>query len=125
MTTLAAACTHAKAREAGSCSRCGDYLCERCRTWRAERAYCAACVARQGDRPSRRASLALLFATIGVCLLVPAVPALYLSLVELRAIDRGEAPSSGRPYAQLARGLALFELALLLIVVMRSVYGRL
>ncbi len=102
-----------------ACVRCGDYVCVDCRVWRRERPHCKACLGRLGTRPSRRARLALLLTTFGVCGGVPALVGGVLAIVELRAIAKGSAPPEGEGMAVTARNLALFYLIIVLPAIAR------
>lgn len=92
----------------GSCTRCGAFICERCRRWMSEKPFCAECLKRLGDRPSREAVWALGLATLGLLLWVPALVAFPLAQRELERIAQGRAPEAGRDFASLARALAGF-----------------
>lgn len=69
-----------------------------------------------GEKPSRRATLALVFATAGFCGFVPGLVAIFLGHQELAAIYRGEAPGSGEGIARLARNVGYFHLAMLVVI---------
>jgi hypothetical protein len=69
-----------------------------------------------GEKPSRRATLALVFATVGFCGFLPGLVAIVLGHQELAAIRRGEAPGSGEGLAVLARNVGYFHLVMLLVI---------
>lgn len=140
--TSARCSTHAEAEALVACGRCGRFLCEACVAapipdLPALGTHCPECAAKLGASPSRRARWSLglgVFAFTGTlggaCIpvlnlvLLPAALlsgplALGLSLAELAAIRRGDAPPRGERPARLARWLALAHLglvALLLVV---------
>lgn len=93
----------------GSCTRCGVFLCEQCRKWMSEKPFCADCLRRLGDKPSREAVWALGLATLGILLWVPGIFAIVLASRELERIAAGQAPEAGRDFAGLARGLGWVE----------------
>jgi len=119
------------------CARCGTFLCAGCVDYLEQTVpHCEPCLALVQRRPSGRARLSLALGLAGLVgmalgLLVRgraglgvwavAIPVgfagLTLSLQELRAIARGDAPAAGRPLAVVSRlaGLvhALLVLALL------------
>ncbi len=96
----------------GPCLRCGRFVCARCRRWQAEQALCADCRGRLGTRASPQARLSLLLATLGLGLLLPAVPAVVLAHGELGRIRRCESSDAGEDTARLARSLGIAELLL-------------
>jgi hypothetical protein len=118
MEESAALCaTHPDTPADGTCSRCGLFICERCRRWQVGRMLCLRChKVALGEKPSRRATLALVFATAGFCGFVPGVVAIFLGHQELAAIYRGEAPGSGEGIARLARNVGYFHLAMLVVI---------
>jgi hypothetical protein len=118
MATSTAPCpTHPERPADDICSRCGTFLCERCRKWQVGRMLCLRChTVALGEKPSSRATLALVFATVGFCGFLPGVVALVLGYQELAAIHRGESPGSGEGWAVLARNVGWFHLAMLLII---------
>lgn len=107
----------------GVCVRCGSFICRRCRVYRAERPHCAECIAKLGTKPSGLALLALAFATLGLCTLLPGAAALGLGLYERRRVRAGEVPESGRAYADLAIGLGALEVILFFIVIALQLRG--
>lgn len=94
---------------AGSCTRCGVFICEVCRKWMSEKPFCAECIRRIGDRPSREAVWALGVASLGLLLWLPGIVAIALATRELRRIEAGDAPEAGRDFASLARTLGWVE----------------
>ena len=70
-----------------------------------------------GQKPSRRATLALVFATVGFCVFVPGLVAIVLGHQELASIQRGESPGAGEGLARLARTMGYFELLMLGVLV--------
>jgi hypothetical protein len=101
----------------GTCTRCGTFVCERCRKWQVGRMLCLRChTVALGEKPSQRATLALLFATVGFCGFVPGLVALVLGHQELAAIRRGESSASGEGWAVLARNVGWFHLAMLVVI---------
>ena len=111
-------CAAHSARTASACVRCGDYVCAACRVWVRERPHCVPCRDRVGTRPSRRAHLALLMASLGMCGVLPALVGGGMAIAELRAIQRGEAPPAGEALAVLSLNLAAFYGVILLGVLM-------
>jgi hypothetical protein len=95
----------------GSCTRCGVFVCDHCRKWMSEKPFCAECLRRLGDKPSREALWALGLATLGMLLWFPGLIAIPLAGRELERIRSGHAPEAGRDFASLARGLGWFEAA--------------
>ncbi|WP_246136953.1 MULTISPECIES: hypothetical protein [Myxococcus] len=79
-------------------------LCSRCHT------------VALGEKPSQRATLALIFATVGFIGFVPGLVGLVLGYQELAAIRRGTSPGSGEGWALLARNVGWFHLTVLLII---------
>jgi len=71
-----------------------------------------------GEKPSKRATLALAFATLGFCGFLPGLVAIVLGHQEVAAIRRGESPGSGEGLALLARNVGWFHLVMLVIVVL-------
>ncbi|WP_237077279.1 hypothetical protein [Myxococcus xanthus] len=69
-----------------------------------------------GEKPSKRATLALIFATVGFIEFVPGLVGLVLGYQELAAIRRGAAPGSGEGWAVLARNVGWFHVAMLVII---------
>jgi hypothetical protein len=109
--------THPESPADGTCSRCGTFLCERCRKWQAQRMLCLRChKVALGEKPSKRAMTALAFATLGFCGFLPGLVAIVLGHQEVAAIRRGEAPGSGEGLAVLARNVGWFHLAMLVVV---------
>lgn len=117
--SIALCATHPESPADGTCSRCGTFLCERCRRWQVGRMLCLRChQVAVGEKPSKRATLALAFATLGFCGFLPGVVAIVLGHQELASIRRGESPGSGEGLAVLARNVGWFHLAMLVIVVL-------
>jgi hypothetical protein len=102
----------------GSCTRCGQFICEQCRRWLSERPFCAECLRRLGDKPSREAVIVLLLATVGLLLPVLGPFAIVLARRELKRVDTGLAPSAGRDFSALARTLGIFEVLMTLLVLL-------
>ncbi len=101
----------------GTCSRCGTFLCEKCRKWQAGRMLCLRChTVALGEKPSQRATLALVFATLGFVGFLPGVVALVLGYQELAAIRRGESPGSGHGWAVPARNVGWFHVVMLAVI---------
>ncbi len=119
MEATAAPCPSHPDRPAdGTCSRCGTFLCEKCRKWQVGRMLCLRChTVALGEKPSQRATLALIFATVGFCGFLPGVVALVLGYQELAAIKRGESPASGHGWAVLARNVGWFHVTMIAIIV--------
>ncbi|AEI67623.1 hypothetical protein LILAB_28710 [Corallococcus macrosporus] len=69
-----------------------------------------------GEKPSQRATLALIFATAGFIGFVPGLVGLVLGYQELAAIRRGAAPGSGEGWAILARNVGWFHVAMLVLI---------
>ena len=118
MEASAALCPlHPESRADGTCSRCGTFVCERCRKWQVGRMLCLRChTVALGEKPSTRATVALVFATLGFCGFVPGIVGLVLGYRELGAIRRGESPGSGEGWAVLARNVGWFHVAMLVII---------
>ncbi|MFP2905908.1 hypothetical protein ACLESD_12785 [Pyxidicoccus sp. 3LFB2] len=88
------------------CHRCGGFLCAACTRPVEGDVLCGGCVWRRALAPevSGRAWVAFWLGVSGlVCGLVPGVVGWVMAESELRRIDRGEAPSGGRTYAEAAR----------------------
>ena len=87
-----------------TCSRCGNFVCADCMDVHQWETFCHGCATKLGHKGahSPRAVAAL------VCGLLPlfvfcvpaAIPAVILGHMEIAAIDRGEAPASGRNLAK-------------------------
>lgn len=108
---------HPESLADGTCSRCGTFVCERCRKWQVGRMLCLRChTVAIGEKPSTRATVALVFATLGFCGFVPGIVGLVLGHLELGAIRRGESPGSGEGWAVLARNVGWFHVAMLVII---------
>ncbi|NVJ03071.1 DUF4190 domain-containing protein [Myxococcus sp. AM009] len=118
MEAMVALCPlHPERPAEGTCSRCGTFLCEGCRRWQVGRMLCLHChTVALGEKPSQRATLALIFATVGFIGFVPGLVGLVLGYQELAAIRRGTAPGSGEGWAVLARNVGWFHVAMLVII---------
>ncbi|GEN07207.1 hypothetical protein SAMN05443572_104168 [Myxococcus fulvus] len=69
-----------------------------------------------GEKPSTRATVAVVFATLGFCGFVPGLVGLVLGYQELAAIRAGTSPGSGEGWAVLARNVGWFHLAVLVVI---------
>lgn len=120
---------HPEAAAVAPCARCGTFLCGACTEVVGEAAYCAECVVwlRQNGPPSRwvQAVIGVNIAGI-VCFplcgftaplinIIAAALGFWLPARELRRIRSGEGPLRGMRQAQVARGLAVANLALTLL----------
>ncbi|ATB48402.1 DUF4190 domain-containing protein [Corallococcus macrosporus] len=115
--TVALCPLHPERPAEGTCSRCGTFLCEGCRKWQVGRMLCLRChTVALGEKPSQRATLALIFATAGFIGFVPGLVGLVLGYQELAAIRRGAAPGSGEGWAILARNVGWFHVAMLVLI---------
>lgn len=100
-----------------TCSRCGIFLCDGCRSWLVEKPYCKPCRERLGHTPSKEASRALLLAVLGWTCLVPGIFAYLLGRAELRRIAKGEASPAGEAMASAGRTLGFIQMLLIPLVV--------
>ena len=100
---------HTDVEAKDTCSRCGRFVCASCSREEVEGCLCAECLARPEVRlgASPRAKRAVWLALVGLHGLVILLPvALWVARAELAAINAGEAPVAGRPWAQGATILA-------------------
>lgn len=98
--------THPDVSATSVCRRCGRFLCASCARPFEKDVMCGDCLWRQALAPevSRRAWVAFWLGVAGVVFgLVPGVIGWVVAETELRRIDRGEAPSGGRTFAEAAR----------------------
>ncbi len=78
---------------------------------------CPACHAlSRSEKPSGRAVLALVLATVGFCGFIPGIAGLVLGQQELNAIEAGQAPLSGREPAVIARNVGWFHVVMLFLL---------
>lgn len=108
-----------------TCHRCGTFVCEDCLELREGKGYCPDCFTRVLTGPaSKRAIAAVVLGIVGLnCAFLPGIVGLILSYRELAAIDRGEAPDTGRSLARGGRVLGWINVALLLFAVVGAVYA--
>lgn len=102
-----------------TCGRCGNYVCAGCMEIHDLETLCNACAYRVGAKgeQSSRATTALVFGLLPMmtfCLPLGIV-AVALGHMELAAIERGEAPASGRNLAKGAVILGWINIALMVI----------
>ena len=109
-----APCSWHPAQVAGvPCRRCGALSCVACLALSGARGWCRACdeYSRLGAA-SRRAVASGLLGGIGLCAaFVPGLLGLALGYAELRSIERGDAPRSGREWARAGVVLGWMNLA--------------
>lgn len=110
---------HPQTPAVDTCQRCGSFVCGACLELREGKGYCPDCYSRAQSGPaSTRAIAALVLGIVGLnCGFLPGIVGLVLSVRELAAIDRGEAPDTGRSLARGARVLGWINVALLVIAV--------
>ncbi|RKH14607.1 DUF4190 domain-containing protein [Corallococcus sp. CA047B] len=104
----------------GTCTRCGTFTCSQCRKGLgAHQGLCPSCqdLSRSG-KPSGRAVLSLVFATVGFCGFVPGIFGLVLGQKELNAIEAGKAPRAGRDPALIARNLGWFHVVMFFLLLL-------
>ncbi|RKG75446.1 DUF4190 domain-containing protein [Corallococcus terminator] len=105
---------HPETLAEGTCTRCGTFTCVLCREGLGARGLCPACQdLSRTEKPSGRAVLSLVFATVGFCGFAPGVVGLVLGQQELNAIEAGTAPASGRDPALIARNVGWFHVVML------------
>jgi len=115
--------SHPAADAVHTCQRCGRFACAACARTESGVVLCLACLARPEARltPSPRAKRALAMGLVGLHGVVVLLPiAAWLARAELRAIEAGDAPPAGKPWAQgaLAASIAGALLWLVLAVVL-------
>lgn len=106
---------HVEAPAVDVCQRCGTFVCGDCLELREGEPFCPDCFMRaKTGGASGRAIAALVLGIIGLnCAFLPGVVGLVLSQQELAAIERGEAPQTGRSLARGARVLGWINVGLL------------
>ncbi|MBN9686993.1 DUF4190 domain-containing protein [Corallococcus sp. NCSPR001] len=106
---------HPETLAEGTCTRCGTFICAGCR----KRGLCPACLElSRREKPSARAVLALVFATVGFCGFAPGIIGLVLGQKELNAIEAGQAPVSGHEPAVIARNMGWFHVVMLFLLLL-------
>src|SRR5262245_29409113 len=115
---------HPAVAAAAACERCGRFACDACGRTEDQRFLCAECLARPEVRlaASPRARRSLWLALIGFHGLLVLLPvAFWIARAELSAIERGDAPGAGRPWAQGAMAICGVGAVIWLIIAMVAI----
>lgn len=109
---------HPDKAAAGQCSTCGRSFCYGCGMVTPDgRFYCRSCansgVGFKKTGPSNMAVLALILSIVGFSNCMTSVAGIVLGVIELKKIERGEAPEEGRNYARWAIIIGAVIIALL------------
>src|SRR5687767_2996682 len=87
-----------------TCTRCGNYVCVGCYESQDGSTYCTSCMDKVGTKgeQSSRATTAMVLSLLGLLIYCfpLAIPGVILGHMELKAIENGEAPASGRNLAK-------------------------
>ena len=122
--TGALCATHPTVAAVDACERCGSYVCGECLEFTNDAVRCKDCFARDRQKPSNRAIWALVLSVVGIqCGLLPGIAGLILGTQELAAIERGEAPTSGKSLARGAQIIGAIDVGLLIIALLAVAGG--